>query len=97
MGYVSSVAQDLQARERISSIGIASRVIFCGLVASGAARHDQPHPAPVEVALFWARGGMPHPSQVIPTLSGQNLHSAASLIYWQTAQLSDAAAACLTG
>lgn len=96
-GYVSSVDQDLQSWERLLSTGIGSAVIFYGFVVFGAVGHDQSHPAPPGEALFWAQGGMPCLGQVILTLPGQKLHSAASLICCQTAQLSDAEAACLMG
>lgn len=65
-------------------------MIFYGFMVFGAAGHDQSHPAPPEEALFWARGGMLRLGQIILTLLRQNLHSAASLICCQPAQLSDA-------
>lgn len=96
-GYVSPLAPDLQSQERFLRAGIGSAVIFSGFAVLGAAGHDQLHPAPLEGALFWAGEGMLCLGWVTLTLPGQNLHSAASLICCQTAQLGDAEAGCFAG
>lgn len=82
------MARDLESHKRRLSTGAGSTVIFSGLMVFGAAGHDQSHPALMEEALFWARGGLLCLAQVMLTLPGQNLRSAASLICCQRVQLS---------